>query len=450
MNYVELLATVNPSTLSPGEYDTLLQPVTVAVSGDTAQPQLQAIPAVTTLEIGDSDSITFSIVGLQPATPIVDKDINIYFEILGANGQLLEDSSLISEVSGVTNYLAGGVFETRIVGQDYNNSSSNGGGNSVSVTLNTADVTGNSLSIKMIAYNGTTYETLPVGIGTAAPYTPSGGQNGVEPMLEGVSPVTITLLPKNATVEEGYISGATVFVDVSGNGILQPGDPSTTTNSNGTFSLTALSGSTGPLVAIGGFDTSTGLPLTGELSAPAGSTVITPLTTIITALGALGVSGSQAQTDVLAALGLSASYALTSTDPIAAMQGGDAPSASVFVQDGEVFDTIQMITASLSGLGSTTAWQDTVTVLANMIANAAGQAIDLTNTATLTTLIDAATQSEQLNVSGIVSDLAAVISASNSALESVLQTDLQNGSFSTNLLSDASAVELVAGGGDFR
>jgi hypothetical protein len=57
-------------------------------------------------------------------------------------------------------------------------------------------------------------------------------------------------------VVEGYISGATVFADANGNGQLDAGEASTTTDSTGGFSLT---GGSGPLVAFGGTDTSTGL-----------------------------------------------------------------------------------------------------------------------------------------------------------------------------------------------
>jgi hypothetical protein len=52
--------------------------------------------------------------------------------------------------------------------------------------------------------------------------------------------------------------GATVFADADGDGELDDGESSTTTDANGTFVLT---GGSGPLVAFGGTDISTGLPL---------------------------------------------------------------------------------------------------------------------------------------------------------------------------------------------
>ena len=52
--------------------------------------------------------------------------------------------------------------------------------------------------------------------------------------------------PKLAT---GYYSGATVFLDTNGNGVLDAGETSTTTDASGNFKLTVVSGTTGQFVA---------------------------------------------------------------------------------------------------------------------------------------------------------------------------------------------------------
>ena len=57
---------------------------------------------------------------------------------------------------------------------------------------------------------------------------------------------------------DGYISGATVFADANGNGLLDAGEVSTTTKADGTFTLT---GGTGNLVMFGGVDVSTAAKL---------------------------------------------------------------------------------------------------------------------------------------------------------------------------------------------
>jgi len=127
---------------------------------------------------------------------------------------------------------------------------------------------------------------------------------------------TLTVAVSNggtAQAEDGYISGATVFADANGTGQLASNDVSTTTDANGNFTLT---GGTGPLIAFGGTDISTGLVFKGQLDAPSGSTVIDPLTTLISGLQqAAGLTVAAAEQEVLAAFGLASSTDLTTLDP---------------------------------------------------------------------------------------------------------------------------------------
>lgn len=95
-----------------------------------------------------------------------------------------------------------------------------------------------------------------------------------------ISPVTTEEAPgPEVTVGraiDGYIKDATVFADANLNGEQDDGEAFTTTDENGEFTLV---GGTGPLVMVGGTDTATDLPFTGVLTAPAGSSVVSPLTT---------------------------------------------------------------------------------------------------------------------------------------------------------------------------
>src|SRR5262249_23123379 len=77
-----------------------------------------------------------------------------------------------------------------------------------------------------------------------------------------------------SVVRDGPISGAVVFADDNNNGTLDDGEFFTMTDAAGNFEPI---GGVGPLVAYGGTDASTGLPFTGVLEAPAGSTSINPL-----------------------------------------------------------------------------------------------------------------------------------------------------------------------------
>jgi hypothetical protein len=118
-------------------------------------------------------------------------------------------------------------------------------------------------------------------------------------------------------VSDGYITGATVFADTNNNGVRDAGEPSTVTDAAGDF---AIDSGGAPLVVIGGSDIATGLPFQGHLNASPGSTVVTPLTTLIVALTAEGVVNAQAQ--VNAAFGFDPATDVTTLDPIAGTSGG--------------------------------------------------------------------------------------------------------------------------------
>jgi len=141
------------------------------------------------------------------------------------------------------------------------------------------------------------------------------------------------------TVIDGYLSGATVFIDVNDNGQLDAGEPSTTTDAQGNYTLPG--GIAGTIIAFGGTDISTGLEFKGALKAPSGSTVVTPLTTLVTDLVAREGSVAAAEAAVFRALGLGAldsGINLLTFDPVAAAQSTDAArrSAGLELQKGAV------------------------------------------------------------------------------------------------------------------
>ena len=123
-------------------------------------------------------------------------------------------------------------------------------------------------------------------------------------------------------VADGYLSGTTVWHD-DGNGILDPYEPFAITDANGNFELSSYID--GPLLAMGGINIDTGLPNDLLLSAPAGSTVVNPLTTLVqTIIETSGADSATAEDQVKAALGLDPSLDLTTLDLIAAAASGDA------------------------------------------------------------------------------------------------------------------------------
>jgi hypothetical protein len=80
---------------------------------------------------------------------------------------------------------------------------------------------------------------------------------------------------------DGYIKNATVFVDLDGDNIRDVNEVSTTTDDFGNFTFPPGVQGFGNLVLTGGTDISMNRPFEGVMTAPVGSTVINPLTSLI-------------------------------------------------------------------------------------------------------------------------------------------------------------------------
>ncbi|MEY9748875.1 ELWxxDGT repeat protein/VCBS repeat-containing protein [Bradyrhizobium japonicum] len=237
-------------------------------------------------------------------------------------------------------------------------------------------------------------------------------------------------------VTEGYIGAAIVFADDNNNGKLDPGELFTTTDAQGNFNPI---GGTGTLIAYEGTDTSTGLPFKGLLEAPAGSTAITPLTTLVSLLQSQGVSAAEVQ--VLAALGISSSVNLTTFDPIAALHANNPDAGKVYAAGVEVMNTVTMIASALTAPGPIA--QNTLEVLGALATLIKGSIpINLTDANFLNELIsNSANVLHQSLDPTFVSSVASLVAASNSVLE-------QNGSQLTgqSLIDEVSAIERLAQG----
>lgn len=156
---------------------------------------------------------------------------------------------------------------------------------------------------------------------------------------------------------DGYLQGATVFLDLNRNGTLDTGEPSTTTDTNGRYTLdySAVTGTvTGvPIVIIGGVDSDTGFTFTGKLSASADTAtsaqVVTPLTTMVDALVAqhLAADTTAAKQMVASALGLTVDQ--LATDPVAAI----ANTPGVYTTTVALQRAIQMLATANANPGET-------------------------------------------------------------------------------------------------
>jgi hypothetical protein len=246
------------------------------------------------------------------------------------------------------------------------------------------------------------------------------------------------IYPVIISTEEGYLAGATVFVDENDNGLLDAGENSTISDASGSFFSI---GNSGPLIAIGGTDIATGLPFEGHLNAPAGSTVITPLTTLIVALSAEGVAN--AHDAVLTAFHLDPSTDLPTLDPIASTVGGDAEAALAYTAGIEVFDTLKLVASVLAGNNPTqfaAAYDAVLSSMAGLVA-AHGASLDLTDQAQINELIVIAAITGGYSLSSeMIAGVEAIITNLNQAVVDA------GGATGVDLLADLSAIALVAQG----
>ena len=186
--------------------------------------------------------------------------------------------------------------------------------------------------------------------------------------------------PVSGKMVDGYVSGATVFCDLNGNGTLDAGEGSTTTSATGDFVLAA--GCSAKLVGSGGTDMATGHAFTGRMQAPAGSTVITPLTTLL-------ATSTLTAPQLATLLGLPAGTDVRTADP-ANGQNAELQKKTLAVQ--QVMSNLTKLLAEKTG--ST----DTSTLYASV---AAGVAATLVTAAASPT---ASTDAPLISSTGVVND----------------------------------------------
>jgi hypothetical protein len=117
------------------------------------------------------------------------------------------------------------------------------------------------------------------------------------------------------TTIDGYLQGATVFLDLNNDRLWTAGEPKTTTGEYGQYSLdtTGVTSVSGRYVIVtGGVDTDTGYPFQGRLIATvenaSSGQVVTPLTTLAYAMVAQGLAPNidAAKAQIATVLGLDA------------------------------------------------------------------------------------------------------------------------------------------------
>ncbi|MEZ2284990.1 FG-GAP-like repeat-containing protein, partial [Microcoleus sp.] len=242
---------------------------------------------------------------------------------------------------------------------------------------------------------------------------------------------------------DGYISGATLFLDANKNGIKDTNEPSTITNSDGSFNLyipfetfdTNKNGeidpSEGNLVATGGTDTATGLPLETPVTAPPDSSVVTLLTSLVADLTDKGIDLEEAQSLVKAALSLPAEVDLTSLDPILATNNNQPGGVQVLAAMVKVQNFITQTTALIDGASSaanTNIVKAVVSSITNQIQS--GTILNLSNAAALEPIIQqAAAKIQQIDpsfnsqkITPITSQSATVMATANQRIDSAISS----------------------------
>ena len=222
-------------------------------------------------------------------------------------------------------------------------------------------------------------------------------------MVSTVATVTLTVnLPppvsETGTVEDGYIAGSTVFFDANKNGILDPGEPSTVTAADGSFTLNVSfafdrdgDGKIGPadgqLVALGGVDTFTGL-LAAPMTALPGATIVSPLTTLVNSLAQQTGQSADDATDAAAqALGLPSGINLDTFDSIGQTLAGNSTGPQVAATAIKLANAVSLASSLVNGAGgSLSAAEVSALVYANL-----ANTIDTSGTVGLSSAADLGT-----------------------------------------------------------
>lgn len=252
----------------------------------------------------------------------------------------------------------------------------------------------------------------------------------------------------SGAVVKGPVENAIVFLDYNGDGQLSAGEPSQRTDSNGGFSFTDVD-SAGPVIALtdgSSVDTSSGLVIDGmRLTAPEGSSVISPLTTIMQ-------EGGLTNAQVVSALGLP-DVDLTSFNPF--MSDGAAETAlAVEIAAQQVSVIVRSLSAAMQSAGVSEDEAADIAATAISSAIASTGTVDLTASSIVTSAIQNAvaelSSSQASAVSSIASEIATAAANVNSVIGAATDLTSSESVDAFRLIADLTTQigEAVANGGD--
>jgi|GEM_PF-1611921 len=271
---------------------------------------------------------------------------------------------------------------------------------------------------------------------------------------ESYTGTSVPGLTSKGVVVDGYVSGATVFIDSNGDGILSPGEVSTTTDALGNFDF-GENGGYGNIVMYGGTDISTGQPFEGSMTAPGGSTVVNPLTTLVNAISqSENITVEQASSLLLSNFGLDSNIDLTSYDPIAeagqsnASQSEIDTALTIHSLAVQINNLVSQSAALLNGVGII---EDEAGGI-NSVYAALGSALasgtndNLSDSNFIQQVIENAAQQSGANSGQIsnVQNLGPDASQTISNLNQAIQNAVDNNSDSLGALSEMAAIQIVS------
>ncbi|MEL7245089.1 MAG: hypothetical protein AAGM40_22540, partial [Cyanobacteria bacterium J06573_2] len=167
----------------------------------------------------------------------------------------------------------------------------------------------------------------------------------------------------SGTISQSYIEGATVFFDANLNGILEEGEPVTTSNADGSYNLEIpliffdtndngkIDPEEGRIVTEGGTDSSSGVEIETPLIAPYGAKMVTPLTTLKQKLIEDGSTPEEAEQLIKEALEIPEDVKLEEFDPLAAMSEGDERGTKVYKAHVQIQSLFAQTSEYIKGFG---------------------------------------------------------------------------------------------------
>lgn len=271
--------------------------------------------------------------------------------------------------------------------------------NGVAVAVSAVATTGSVVTLTLA-------QTVARGDTVSVKYTdPSAGDDSTGAVQDAAGNDASSVVSGKAA--DGYVRGAQVYADFNGNGRTDAGEllEGVVTDAAGNFFLPA--NITAPIIVKGGVNIDTGVPNTLVMKAPAGASMVSPLTTLVQTFleSNPGATAATANTAVLQALGLPSNVNLASFDPLAALEADPSSPAALAVQKAAA--QIATIVALASAGGNAEAVG--TSVLGSLVdlveaSAAGGSAVNLADTSTLTNL---------LSTSGSTADVSAIQAVTN-------------------------------------